>query len=234
VLANGFGAWRFDLRDVCEEVKIRGYVNLRTDADEAAIAELATLVGQARGSNSLGMVTVQGQKAGAWLPMHTESISLGESDLNQCFALGCLEAAAVGGATCLYDGREAARSLAASFPEVLGVRISYRSHAYPGEEATHPLIFDDPDYGLVLRYRSRLETNTVVSVPSTMNEDELYQAVDSAVRNALTLSHRWRPGDFLIVNNRFMIHARAPYEGSRALVRCRYDDPHHRTIKIGG
>ncbi|WP_433793925.1 TauD/TfdA family dioxygenase [Actinoplanes sp. CA-252034] len=233
MLANGFGAWQFDLKDVCDEVRVRGYVNLRTDASDAAIAELATLVGHATGARSFGMVTVRGNGAGSWLPMHTESISLGESDMNELFALGCLESAPVGGATCLYDGRRAAHALAASVPEVLGVQIRYRSHAYPGEEATHPLICDDPEYGLVLRYRSQLDTNTVVNVPSAMGEDELYRTVDEAVRNALTLTHRWREGDFLLVNNRTMIHAREPYDGSRALVRCRYDDPRHRTIEIG-
>lgn len=233
MLANGFGAWKFDLEDACRDVVTRGYVNLRTDADSAAIAELATLVGRVRGASSIGVVTVRGNGAGSWLPMHTESLNLDESDLNQCFALGCLESATVGGATCLYDGRRAARFLATNYPEMLGVQVRYRSNAYPGEEATHPLIWDDPDYGLVLRYRSQLDTNTVVSVPASMTEDEMYRRVDEALRDALTLAHRWRPGDFLLVNNRTMIHAREPYDGSRALVRCRYDDPRHRTIEIG-
>ncbi len=233
MLANGLGKWRFDLGDVCEEVAARGYVNLRTDASDAAMAELATLVGQAGGASSIGVFTVRGRSARSWLPMHTESLVLGESNLNQMFALGCLESAALGGATCLYDGRRAAHALAAQFPELLNVRIRYRTHHYPGEEATHPLIYDDPEYGLVLRYRSQVDTNTVENLPPTMSEDVLYRTVDEAVRKGVAVVHRWRPGDFLLVNNRFMIHSREPYDGSRTLVRCRYDDPHHTTIKLG-
>ena len=233
MFATALGTWRIDLIDVLEEIKIKGYATLRSHASEEAITSLATTIGYAKGAESIGVKTLEGDGDVAWLPSHTECLILGDPAL-QCFALGCVESAPVGGATCLYDGRQAAQSLVANFPEMLGVRIRYRSHAYPGQEAIHPLICDDPDYGPVLRYRSRVDTNAVISVPPAMGEDVLYRLVDRAVRDALTLTHRWRPGDLLIVNNRFMIHAREPYCGRRVMVRCRYDDPNHKTLKLGG
>lgn len=233
MIAAGLDTWRIDLIDVLEEIKIRGYAVLRSYASAEAITSLATSVGYAKGANSVGVATLEGHGDAAWLPAHTESLILGEPIL-KCFALGCVEAAAVGGATCLYDSRQAAQSLADNFPEMLGVHIRYRSHAYPGQEATHPLICKDPDYGLVLRYRSRVDTNAVVDIPPSMTEDEMYRAVDWAVGEALTLVHVWRPGDFLLVNNRFMIHSRKPYDGRRVMVRCRYDDPNHKTIQLAG
>lgn len=233
MITAGLDTWRIDLIDVLEEIKIRGYAILRSYASAEAMTSLATSVGYAKGADSIGVTTLEGHGDAVWLPAHTESLILGEPVL-QCFALGCVQAAAVGGATCLYDSRQAAQSLADNFPGMLGVRIRYRSHAYPGQAATHPLICKDPDYGLVLRYRSRMNTNSVVDIPPTMTEDELYRAVDWAVGEALTLVHVWRPGDFLIVNNRFMIHARKPYDGRRVMVRCRYDDPNHKTIQLAG
>jgi len=231
VIAAGLDTWRIDLVDVLEEINIRGYAILRSYSSVEAITSLAASVGYAKGADSIGVTTLEGNGDANWLPAHTESLILGDPVL-QCFALGCVESAVGGGATCLYDSRQAAQSLADNFPEMLGVKIRYRSHAYPGQEATHPLVCTDPDYGLVLRYRSRLDTNSVVGILPTMSEDELYRTVDRAVGEALTLVHVWRPGDFLIVNNRFMIHARKPYDGRRVMVRCRYDDPNHKTIQL--
>lgn len=233
MIAAGLDTWRINLIDVLEETKIRGYAILRSYASAEAITSLAASVGYAKGADSIGVTTLEGDGDAAWLPAHTESLILGEPVL-QCFALGCVETSAVGGATCLYDSRQAAQFLAHTFPEIRGVHIRYRSHAYPGQEATHPLICEDPDYGLVLRYRSRVDTNSVVGIPPTMTEDRLYRAVDWAVDEALTLVHVWRPGDFMIVNNRFMIHSRKPYEGRRVMVRCRYDDPNHKTVQLAG
>lgn len=233
MVAPGLDTWKIDLVDVLEEVNFRGYAMLRSRANEEAITSLATSFGYANGAESIGVKQLEGIGDIAWLPSHTEGLILGEPGL-RCFALGCVESAKTGGATCLYDSRQAARTLAATFPDMRGVRIRYQSHDYPGQEAVHPLICEDTDYGLVLRYRSQVDTNTVVDLPPTMTEDALYRRVDLHVRDALTLVHRWRPGDFLIVNNRTMIHAREPYDGRRVMVRCRYDDPNHRTIRLGG
>lgn len=233
MVAPGLDTWKIDLVDVLEEVNIRGYAMLRSRASEEAITSLATSFGYANGAGSIGVKQLEGNGDIAWLPSHTEGLVLGEPVL-RCFALGCVESASIGGATCLYDGRQAAKSLVAYCPEILGVRIRYRSNAYPGQEAVHPLIFDDPHYGLVLRYRSKVDTNAVVSLPASMGKGELYQVVDRAVRDALTLAHRWRPGDVLVVNNQFMLHSREPYEGRRVMVRCRYDDPNHMTLRLGG
>ncbi|WP_018353010.1 TauD/TfdA family dioxygenase [Longispora albida] len=227
-----FGTWRFDLEDVREEIEFRGYVNLRSIPTEAALRDVASRVGSTTGANSVGVTALEGEGSPTWLPRHTESLTYSEPELLQCFALGCLLPSAEGGATCLYDGRRAAKALLGEIPELAGVQMRFWSTVYPGQAATHPLVWDDPVYGRVLRYRSEVHTNTVAGLPPGLTERELYQAAERAIDASLILVHVWRPGDLLVVNNRFMIHTREPFAGRRKMLRFRYDDPHFRTIEL--
>ncbi|MEV6523993.1 TauD/TfdA family dioxygenase [Longispora sp. NPDC051575] len=232
MFANGFGEWRFDLDDVREEIALRGFVNLRSAPSAYALTEVAASVGLVTGASSIGVVTLEGEGSPTWLPRHTESLTYPETELLQCFALGCLLPSPEGGATCLYDSRQAAKALVAELPDLLGVSMRYWSTIYRNQEATHPLIWDDPDYGRVLRYRSQVHTNTVLNLPQGMTEQQFYQAAERALDGSLVLVHVWRPGDLLLVNNRFMIHTRQPYVGKRTMLRLRYDDPHFRTVEL--
>lgn len=220
-----------NLDDLVEDLDVRGYALIRTAADFAALTAAAELFGAHVGSASMGARLLEAQDSPDWLPRHTEQLD--DVEPLQYFALGCLEPAMSGGATCLYDGRLAASALADAHPELVKVQITYATRWRP-TIATHPLIVFDRDHGPVLRYRSALETNRVDGpLPPGMTEAQMYGLIEAAVSEAVAVVHRWRPGDLLIVNNRVMIHARQPFVGTRRMVRYRFDDPHFKTAIIG-
>ncbi len=49
--------------------------------------------------------------------------------------------------------------------------------------------------------------------------------IDGAVHRSMIMSHTWRAGDLLFVNNLFTLHDRLPFQGERRMLRVRYDDP---------
>jgi 8-oxo-dGTP diphosphatase len=136
-----------------------------------------------------------------------------------------------GGETLLFDGRKAARLLVASPPGAREVRIRYRSQYRPGV-ADHFLIVDDKRHVPVLRFRSATGNNEVIAKPAGVTEASLYAAVEDAVSRSLTLAHSWRAGELLVVDNRRMLHSRAPFGGLRHMLRFRYDDPLHPTVLL--
>ncbi|GAB3221719.1 hypothetical protein GCM10027447_07750 [Glycomyces halotolerans] len=218
------------LNDLSEDLNIRGYTLIRTNPSQAALTTAAASFAAHVEAKSMGVKVLESHDSPDWLPRHTENLT--DPELLEYFALGCLQASATGGATCLYDGRIAAHALASRRPELTKVSITYATHWRPNT-ATHPLLADDPQHGPVLRYRSALETNSVLGpLPSGMTEADMYAAVEAAVTEALVIAHQWRPGDLLIVNNRTMIHSRQPFKGLRRMVRYRYDDPNFRTVII--
>lgn len=220
-----------DLDDLTEDLNVRGYTLIRTKPTQDALTTAATRFGAHIGAVSMGMKVLEGHSSPDWLPRHTENLS--DPELLEYFALGCLKPSTTGGATCLYDGRTAARALLSRIPELAEVRITYTTSWRPNT-ATHPLLADAPQHGPVLRYRSALGTNSVQGpLPCDMSEAEMYEAVEAALTEALVIAHRWRAGDLLVVNNRTMIHSRQPFDGLRRMVRYRYDDPNFQTVIIG-
>lgn len=219
-----------DLYDLTMDLQVRGYALIRTEPNQDALAEAASRFGSHVGASSMGVRLLEAHGADGWLPRHTEHLY--DAEPLRYFALGCLEASTIGGATCLYDGRLAARALLESHPELSQVRITY-STAWRPTSATHPLIVHDPEYGPVLRFRSMLETNAVSGqLPPGLTEARMYSLVESAISEAVAVVHRWRPGDLLIVDNRAMLHAREPFSGTRRMIRYRFDDPHFQTVII--
>jgi len=220
-----------DLDDLMQDLDVRGYVLVRTAATFEALTALAEQFGAHIGAASIGSRLLEGMDSADWLPRHNEQLD--DVEPLRYFALGCLESATTGGATCLYDGRLAASALLEERPELERVRIAYATR-WRSSTATHPLIAIDPEHGPVLRYRSALETNSVEHpIPNGLTEAQMYACVESHLTDAVAVVHRWRPGDLLIVNNRIMVHARQPFTGRRVMARYRYDDPHHRTVIIG-
>lgn len=218
------------LDDLTENLNIRGYALIRTAPEQDALTTAAIGFGAHIGAQSIGVKVLEGHDSPNWLPRHTENLT--DPEPLGYFALGCLQPSTTGGATCLYDGRIAARALISQYPELSKVRITYATHWRPNT-ATHPPLADDPQYGPALRYRSALETNSLLGpLPSGMTEAGMYDAVEAALTEALVIAHRWRPGDLLIVNNRTMVHSRQPFEGLRRMVRYRYDDPNFQTVII--
>jgi alpha-ketoglutarate-dependent taurine dioxygenase len=220
----------FDLDELLLDLDVRGYGIVRAEPDQESMTVAAARFGAHVGAGWMGVRLLEAHGSADWLPRHTEQLD--DPEPLRYFALGCLEAAARGGATCLYDGRIAAQALLDSQPGLAQVRITYSTEWRP-TAATHPLVVNDPQHGAVLRFRSSLKTNVVRGpLPSSLSEAGMYAEVEAALSAAVAVVHRWRPGDLLIVDNWAMIHAREPFNGTRRMVRYRYDDPHFRNVII--
>jgi hypothetical protein len=219
-----------DLDELVMDLNVRGYTFIRTEPNPTSMTAAATRFGSHVGAGWVGVRVLEGHGSLEWLPRHTEQLD--DAEPLRYFALGCLEASVSGGATCLYDGRIAARALLESHPELTQVRITYSTTWRP-TAATHPLIVEDPQHGSTLRFRSAMETNAVWgTLPPSLSETAIYAEVEAAISEAVAVVHRWRPGDLLVVDNRAMIHAREPFAGVRRMIRYRYDDPCFKTVII--
>jgi hypothetical protein len=220
----------FDLDELVLDLDVRGYGVIRAGPDQESMTAAATRFGSHVGAGWMGVRLLEAHGSADWLPRHTEQLD--DPEPLRYFALGCLEASELGGATCLYDGRIAARELLNSRPELAQVRITYSTEWRP-TAATHPLVVNDPQHGSALRFRSSLKTNVVCGpLPHSLSEADMYAEVEAALSAAVAVVHRWRPGDLLVVDNRAMIHARGPFSGTRRMVRYRYDDPHFKSVII--
>lgn len=212
-----------------------GYIlsSLGKHATQEIFSEFAAQLGKKLGSRNIGVKLVEGLGSDEWLPKHTESITQNEKSLLQYFALACIQPSRKGGATCIYDARKAAQLILQQAPELANLRIQYTSTVYPNQRAVHKLVSRDAQFGFVLRYRSKTDTNKILgSLPTGMNETQFYKFVDKIVDSALSKQHYWKVGDILCVNNRITLHSREPYTGKRTMVRFRFDDPHFKNIKI--
>jgi hypothetical protein len=219
-----------DLDELVMDLNVRGYTLIRAEPNQPSMTAAAIRFGAHVGAGWMGVRLLEGHGSQEWLPRHTEQLD--DAEPLRYFALGCLEASTRGGATCLYDGRIAARALLRSHPDLAQVRLTYSTNWRP-TAATHPLIVEDLLHGPTLRFRSALETNTVCGAfPPSLSEARMYAEVEAAISEAVAVVHRWRAGDLLIVDNRAMIHAREPFTGTRRMLRYRYDDPHFRTVII--
>lgn len=216
------------LVDLAEDLHFRGYTLLRTQPEIEAMTAAASALGAHLNAGWMGRRVLESCGDPAWLPRHTEQLD--DDEPLRFFALGCLTPAVEGGATCLYDGRAAAHTLLAQRNDFASVRITYRTKWRPNH-ATHALVNADA-HGPTLRFRSKLETNTVTELPADLTEGEMYGLVESALAEAVVLVHKWRAGDLLVVNNLAMVHARQPFKGTRRMIRFRYDDPHFRTVTL--
>jgi hypothetical protein len=171
--------------------------------------------------------TLKGENAPEPLEVHNECI-YSKSGVISYFALGCLQPSLNGGETRIFDARKAAKMIEKEYPELAKVRIYYTSNAYPNEGAEYPLVFEDPEYGKVLRYRAKTKSNFIKEIPKGYSENDIYQIVDEILSKCLVLAHKWNKGDILFVNNRITLHDRMPYVGSRIMLRVRFDDPNNK------
>jgi hypothetical protein len=213
-------------------LEISGYSVLSTTPGEDALISAACAFGNSLSARTVGVTHLRATGSDIWLGRHTETLSDAPVPIRY-FALGCVIPAPRGGETLLFDGRKAARLLAASLHGAREVRIRYRSQYRP-DVADHFLIVDDKRHGPVLRFRSATANNEVIAKPAGVSETELYAAVEDAVSRSLALVHSWRAGELLVVDNRTMLHSRAPFAGLRHMLRFRYDDPLHPTVILSG
>jgi hypothetical protein len=220
-----------DFNESARGLEALGYMVLRTACSEDALISTACALGNLIGARSVGVAHLRATGSDLWLGRHTETLTDGPVPIRY-FALGCLVPAVRRGETLLFDGRKAARLIARSLQGAREVRIRYRSQYRP-EVADHSLIVDDKQHGPVLRYRSATDNNEIIAKPVGISEADLYAAVENAVSTSLALTHSWRPGELLLVDNHTMLHSRAPFAGLRHMLRFRYDDRLHPTVIIG-
>lgn len=213
-------------------LELSGFLVLRTAPGEDALMSAACAFGNLVCARSVGVTHLRADGSEVWLGRHTETLTDGAAPIRY-FALGCVVPATRGGETLLFDGRKAARLLEASLHDARKVRIRYRSQYRP-DVADHSLIVDDKRHGPVLRFRSATGNNEVIAKPPDVSEADLYTAVEDAVSRSVALVHSWRAGELLVVDNRAMLHSRAPFAGLRHMLRFRYDDPLHPTVILGG
>lgn len=179
---------------------------------------IATLVGQILGE-SISYHTIDITDSNETLAIHTECIS-NEDGIVPYFALGCIKPSIKGGETRIFDGRMAAKMID-NIPELSDVMIEYSALANPSAKIIYPLV--TPKHGRTVRYRSKVETNFVLS-SGGLHEDKMYNVVDEIIHKSLILSHKWNSGDLLFVNNLFTLHDRLPFVGNRKMLRIRYND----------
>ncbi|MFC4337677.1 TauD/TfdA family dioxygenase [Salininema proteolyticum] len=130
--------------------------------------------------------------------------------------LGCLAPPRGGGALALYDGRLAGRSLISRHGALRGTRLTVAAGPTRSPRSKHSLMSFDQRHGTVLRYRSPLDGDVVDGpLPDDMDETRFHEVVGSAVREERVLVHNWNPGDFLVIDNRAMLHAFCPSTGGR-------------------
>lgn len=157
------------------------------------------------------------------LAAHTEHVYT-ECPLRY-FLLGCVQEAEIGGDTIVYDARMAADFILADATELSAVEIDYGSAAY-GIHAIHPLILSralTAGSRSVLVFRESVPTNRILNLPPGWTEDSFYSYMRTVLDRSMILSHAWKPGDVLIVDNYVSLHNRTPFAGPRWLVRMRVD-----------
>ena len=70
----------------------------------------------------------------------------------------------------------------------------------------------------------------MIARPAGISEAGVYAAAEDALSRSVALTHAWRAGELLLVDNHAMLHSRAPFAGPRHMLRFRYDDPLHPAV----
>lgn len=219
-----------------EQLTTKGYAIIKPDfllQESAEIVEhyvhaFLVACGYFLGSK-VGFHFLKGVGSAISLPIHTEGIHL-PTGVHPYFSLACFSNAASGGETRLYDARTAAQMLNEFNSDLADVAIDYISGSYDLPPCRRTLVEHHPEWGSVLRFRSGFKSNTYVTYPPGLTPEEIEANVVSIISQAEILRHKWEVGDMLIVNNHITLHDRMPYEGTRIMLRVRYDD--HINCKI--
>lgn len=192
---------------------------------EKELLSVILLLGRDLGS-SVAYHTLKEENKLNPLEVHVECIyALG--GINSYCALACLQPAASGGETKIFDGRKAAVIIEQEYPEIANVAIEYSSSFYPGQTAKYPLIYNDEIFGKTLRFRSQNKGDIMRNIPEGYTANDIYNIVEDVLTKCLILNHSWKKGDILFFNNRITLHSRNPYRGYRSMLRVRFDDPNN-------
>ncbi|TDI67632.1 MAG: TauD/TfdA family dioxygenase [Alphaproteobacteria bacterium] len=77
--------------------------------------------------------------------------------------------------------------------------------------AVHPLFIAHDETGRTAIYISRLITDAIVELPGGESDAVLARLFDHCERHELIYEHAWRPGDFLMWDNRCVTHGRRDF-----------------------
>ncbi len=75
----------------------------------------------------------------------------------------------------------------------------------------HPLFTAHEETGRAVLFASRLLTESIVGLPAAESDELLGFLFDHAERSALIYEHVWRPGDYVVWDNRCINHARTDF-----------------------
>ena len=99
---------------------------------------------------------------------------------------------------------------------------SYYSGTVPRDEnvgpysgdATHPVFIEHGETGRTAIYVSRLLTQRIVELPKDESDAVLEQLFDHCEQGELVYEHVWTPGDFVMWDNRCVVHGRTDFPRS--------------------
>lgn len=157
------------------------------------------------------------------LPVHVEGLHHPDGVLKY-FGLACITPSVTGGETVLYDSIEAASIILSDYPSIADFRINYTSSWDHSLSCEHPIVKRSSVDGKPrLFYRASVPANRLVTIGKS--ENEIYSSVDDAISRAVCYEHKWKQGDILLVNNQLTLHNRRKFDGTRIMIRARYDEP---------
>ena len=145
--------------------------------------------------------------------------------------LYALEVPSAGGNTVFANLYDAYETLPAALKKKLA--SCHAEHVYyagtvakdkPSESLTgsrtHPLFIAHEETGRTAIYASRLMTVRIPELPEDESDDVLAQLFDHTEKPEFLYEHVWKPGDFVMWDNRCLNHARTDFsEGERRLLR---------------
>lgn len=232
-----------DVAQVHAVLREHGFVILPADGPRHSLEDLMATLGEPVEYKFGKRLTIapeqesrNSQFSHRGMPLHTDAVLNAGGDVSY-FGLECLEAPSEGGETVVASSAAFFRVAPADLVEELrGVRIEYRSRVdgYYKETAdgTWPveapvrvdpvtggdtlyIALDDPDDEI------RNYSAHVVGYTDEASE-ALLRRVDEVLRRPdVCYAHRWQPGEIVILDNRRVVHGRAPFPATttRRLVR---------------
>ena len=101
-----------------------------------------------------------------------------------------------------------------------GGRPKYDPNARKQFVHVHPLVWTHPESGQEVLFASRLLTESVMDLPAEEGEALLQELFGYIEDSAHQYAHAWRPGDYLVWDNRWLQHARRDFDpGERRSMR---------------
>lgn len=112
----------------------------------------------------------------------------------------------------LVDGRKAMQGFQHG--------TTLRAKNVPHKSYSHPMVRVIPETGRKALFISRLMTFAIEGLPEDESNDLLARLFDHMEKPEFVYTHKWRPGDLVVWDNRSTVHARTDFDpGERRLLR---------------